>query len=291
MTENPVCGILHFGELGTSLARLLIQQGCPVVTTTVDRSADTRARAVRAGVHQLPSVPAVISESEIVFSLVHPAASVGVATEFLQVRSDLESSCLFVDGNSIGPLEVEVLRKAFESAGADWVDMTIHGTADRLGDKGVAYLSGRRGPEMESLLGSFLRTVVVSETAGDASLFKQTLASFSKTLNALFLESAILASQNGLFELFLQEFMKFYPGVYPPIERMLPSFCQHVDRRVTELKNIETMARQHEASSHLATAAARFFEAVKNNLKTVEFDSGESPEEKIRKILSKLTAT
>ena len=74
-TGATCVGVLYCGDLGAAVARLLKREGVRVVTTCAGRSVSTRSRAETCGAEILPSLKDVVRESNVVVSLVLPAAS------------------------------------------------------------------------------------------------------------------------------------------------------------------------------------------------------------------------
>ncbi|TAJ85415.1 6-phosphogluconate dehydrogenase, partial [bacterium] len=74
-------GILSIGEMGYHWARLLASHGVEVLTYSKGRSEVTSKRAENAGARSVPSLARLVSESDLVVSVVVPSAAKRVAAK------------------------------------------------------------------------------------------------------------------------------------------------------------------------------------------------------------------
>jgi 3-hydroxyisobutyrate dehydrogenase-like beta-hydroxyacid dehydrogenase len=273
-------GILYCGDLGAALGGLLRKHHYRVVTTCAKRSPATLHRARLAGVELINSFSEVVGQSDLVISLVDPVAAISVAEEFARLSAAETEGCLFVDGNSLGLREVERINHVFAEARLKWCDAAFHGGARRLSEIGVMYLCGETAVRIEKLFNGLIKTRILPGELGMASSLKQTLAGFSKGLSGLFVESSLVARDQGVLDAFMEEFRNFYPEIYPVLERMLPTYREHVGRRITELKNIELSARENRSGYQMIHAARLLFEEYGADLTSnpAEKPTGERPD-------------
>src|SRR5262245_15757053 len=254
-TASRTVGVLYCGDLGSSLSTLMRKAGLRVLTTCVGRSPNTQRRARDSGAEILPSADDVVEASDVVISLVHPDAALDVARDYAQRARGVRKGQVFVDANSVNLDVVAAIEKVLTDSDLDLVDATIHGGAARLEELGVMYLSGSRAPELRDLLQGILRTRILGGRAGQAKQLKLLLAGIAKSLNALFLEIAVMAENADVLDSFLEEYQRFYPGLKAAIDRMLPTYPEHASRRVVELQGVELLA-QATSSPHEMTRAA-----------------------------------
>lgn len=243
-TQPATVGILFPGEMGIAVAKLLMNRQIHVVTTLEDRSERTGQFAEAAGLHIVDSLADVAAISDIVISLVSPAAALEVATRYALCKSRLPTSPLFVDANSISPRTAQRIGKRIRAAGADFVDAAIHGLASRLRDHGTLYLSGFRSEQVAALFGSSLQSVNLGDEIGTASMLKMLMGGFSKGLVSLFLEMALAAQKAGLLFEFLGGCQQYYPGVMTILERLLPTYPRHALRRADEVAELKRTMRR-----------------------------------------------
>src|SRR5436190_21761421 len=92
-------GILHPGEMGISVAASAKNSGCDVYWTSEGRSAATRERAAKFGLHEVGTLAELSKQCPIVVSVCPPHAAEELANEV--VRTGFRG--LFVEANAIAP--------------------------------------------------------------------------------------------------------------------------------------------------------------------------------------------
>jgi 3-hydroxyisobutyrate dehydrogenase-like beta-hydroxyacid dehydrogenase len=232
-------GILYPGEMGSSLGRVLKEQGGRVVTTCADRSPRTQRLCREAGLETVGSLREVAHLADIVISVVPPAAALQVAREYAALAECSPPGRVYVDVNAVSPATAVAIGKVLAPHGIDYVDAAINGMAARLRSGAIVYLSGGRAAQIARLWGPALQVQVVGDTPGKASALKGILAGLSKGLTALFTEIAVLAEAADLSAVFLERCRGYYPGIMEVVERMLPTYPQHGRRRADELAELE----------------------------------------------------
>ena len=238
----PTVGILYPGEMGAAVTALLRERGVAVATTLHGRSDATAERSAAIGVTVLGSLAEVVRCSDVVVSLVHPAAAAEVAGACCTLAHLAPRGAIYVDANSIGPEGAAEIARQVESAGLSFVDASINGLASRLSTGGTLYLSGARAEEVARLFDGALRVRVLGAEVGRASAMKMLLGGLSKGLCALFAELALLAERQGMLPEMLEAVARTYPGVAAVAERMLPTYPRHAGRRAAEMAELESTA-------------------------------------------------
>lgn len=236
-------GILYPGEMGSTLGRLLVQSGVPVITTIEGRSPRTRQLAEGAGLVILPRLPDVAEQADVVLSTVPPSAAHVVAECFRASRPERGRPQIYADLNSVSPDTARSVEEVVGAAGLDFVDGAIHGLASRLPESGTLYLSGRAAPALARLLGRALRVRVLGEAAGQASAFKMMISGMAKGVVALFVEMSLTARRAGMLAELLACYRDTYPEIMALVERMLPTYPRHAPRRTEEAQQVEQTVR------------------------------------------------
>jgi 3-hydroxyisobutyrate dehydrogenase-like beta-hydroxyacid dehydrogenase len=262
MADVLTIGLLYPGEMGASFGRLLAARGLRVVTSLTGRSDRTIQLARDAGIVSLNSLAELVDESNVIVSLVSPAAAAEVASEFCTVVSRSLSSPLYVDANSIGPeLKLSVGRQ-LAHVKCDFVDGAINGLANNLATSGTLFLSGARAAEVAALFGTAMRVSVLGDQPGQAATMKMLLGGLSKGMCALFLELALMAQRREMLPQMLEACATIYPGVTAVIDRMLPTYSMHAGRRATEMRELEQTSRNTDMEPCLIDAIRRLHEQL-----------------------------
>jgi 3-hydroxyisobutyrate dehydrogenase-like beta-hydroxyacid dehydrogenase len=248
--------------MGASFGRLLAARGLRVVTSLTGRSDRTIQLSRDAGIVSLNSLAELVDESNVIVSLVSPAAAAEVAGEFCTAVSRSPSSLLYVDANSIGPeLKLSVARQVAR-VNCDFVDAAINGLAKNLATSGTLFLSGARAAEVATLFGDAMRVSVLGDQPGQAATMKMLLGGLSKGLCALFLELALMAQRRAMLPQMLEACATIYPGVTAVIDRMLPTYSIHAQRRATEMRELEQTSRYTDMEPCLIDAIRRLHEQL-----------------------------
>ena len=209
---RPKVGILYPGEMGSTLGRLLLSRGIRVVTTLEGRS-DRSVRLCReAGLEELDTLGDVVTQADVVISVVTPAAAMSVARHVAAELSKRRGRTVYVDVNSVSPTTMASIKSVLERPDLELVDASIHGLASTLaGGGGWLYLSGRMAAEVAVLLGSPPKSVVLGDEVGRASLLKMLIGGVNKGLVALLLELSDVALAEGILDEFWDVEPRFVP--------------------------------------------------------------------------------
>ena len=148
-------GLLHPGEMGVSVGRVLQGNGHEVLWASEGRSDATRERAQ--SFRDAGTVEALAGEAEVILSICPPHAALEVA------RAARGFEGVYVDANAIAPMrarEIAALHPRFVDGGIVGGPPTEPGT--------TLYLSGERAYAVEALFaGTLLETRIVKDASGD----------------------------------------------------------------------------------------------------------------------------
>ena len=176
-------GLIHPGAMGASVGAAARSNQHTVLWASTGRSDDTKARAKRANLEDVGSVPELVRASEIILSVCPPHAAADVAREVVE----LGFTGLYVECNAVSPDRTRAIQQLVESAGADYVDGGIVGGPAWTREAGTnLYLSGPRAEEVSACFAeSPLRAPAISDRIGAASAVKMGYAAYTKGTTAL----------------------------------------------------------------------------------------------------------
>lgn len=186
-------GILHPGEMGISIAASAQNGGHQVAWASEGRSAGTRARAAKFGLHDAQTLANLCAEFSILISVCPPHAAETVAHQALAAGF----AGLYLDANAIAPQRAMQIGHALAGAGVAFVDGGIIGGPAWEPGRTWLYLSGPRAEEAAACFSAGpLATRVLGEAVGKASALKMCYAAYTKGTTALL--CAILAAAERL---------------------------------------------------------------------------------------------
>ena len=145
-------GLLHPGEMGTTVGAAARENEVQVVWASDGRGHRTRHRADAAGLTDVNTLSALVRQVRIIISVCPPHAAVGLA----RAVAGHHFSGVYGDANAVSPATAGDVRRIVEAGGASFVDGGIIGPPARTPGTTRLYLSGveservavcfRRGP-------------------------------------------------------------------------------------------------------------------------------------------------
>ena len=256
-------GILSIREMGFHWARLLTGKNVEVLTFDKNRSQVTRQRAVNAGVTSVPSMAELASASDLIVSLVVPTAAKKVAAELASALSGIEKKSLyFLDANAISPMTAKEIQSTLASLPVTFIDGCIIGSAAKLSQDTVLYVSGPDAAKIEQLgeYGFSVRTI--GPEIGQASTFKIIYAGLTKGLQGLLVELLVGAKSLNLLDQLIECYDERFPGLVKKVGRGISALPVHAGRRAQEMDELELTLRHYGLASEMAPAARKVLESI-----------------------------
>jgi 3-hydroxyisobutyrate dehydrogenase-like beta-hydroxyacid dehydrogenase len=286
MTDQCL-GIISTGDMGSAVARVLTAAGRRVVTVTSDRSPRTVERARSAGAESVDTLDELVTEADVVVSIVPPGAATDVADRLAACTRSLGSSPIVIDANAVSPSTAEGIARTLEAAGARFVDGDIIGGPPAAGKPPTRlYLSGAHAEHVAGLLGCpELRAVTLSGPAMGASSLKMAYAAWSKGSAALALTAWALAKSLGVEGALLDE----WEESQPELRRLCENAARGAGRAWRFVAEMDQIAAALD-SVHLPTGAAAGAASVYQRLAPLKGEQG-PPMETVLDLLMSSTDT
>jgi 3-hydroxyisobutyrate dehydrogenase-like beta-hydroxyacid dehydrogenase len=175
-------GLLHPGEMGAAVGRVLQANGHEVLWASDGRSEATRERAQ--SFRDVAAVAALAAQAELILSIVPPHAALDVAQEVEGFDG------VYVDANAISPMraeEVAALHPRYVDGGI------VGGPPTEPGTK--LFLSGSGAASVAVL---FVGSILEARVVPDASALKMAYAAWSKGSAAMLLAIHDVARHFGV---------------------------------------------------------------------------------------------
>jgi 3-hydroxyisobutyrate dehydrogenase-like beta-hydroxyacid dehydrogenase len=226
---EPVIGLIHPGEMGAAVGKVLCDGGHTVLWASTGRSAETAARAEQAGLEDVGTVTELSRVSTVIVSVCPPHAALDVA------RSVGWFEGLYVDANAVSPSTAREVATLVEH----FVDGGIIGPPPREAGSTRLYLAGPSAEEAAALFAdAVLEACVVSREPGDASAVKMAYAAWTKGTAALLLAIRALARAEGVEDALLKEWAISLPELEARSESAARSAGRKGWRWVAEMEEI-----------------------------------------------------
>ncbi len=185
-----IVGFIGFGEVASTITKILLENEVEVLTSIEDRSEKTKKLAIESGVNLVDSYENVSKISDILISVVNPADAVSIA----EIYGNINKNGIFLDLNNISPETTLELANILEND--RFLDGAIIG---KIGSKNsVIYVSGKNTDKISILKDNGLNFEIISENIGDASSLKMLRSIYTKGVSAILFEALEAAKKLGL---------------------------------------------------------------------------------------------
>src|SRR5579875_2054506 len=111
-------GIISPGQMGSGIGAVLHHHGARVITSLVGRGPGTRERAERAGFIAVDDDAALVSQADIILSVLAPALAVDIAERIASAVRASGANLLYVDCNAISPVRAKMVEATVTKAGS-----------------------------------------------------------------------------------------------------------------------------------------------------------------------------
>ena len=264
VTDKRSIGIVSMGDMGHAVARTLREGGHDVATALDGRSERTRALAQTAGIADAGSLGALIALSEIILSIMPPAAATGFARDAAREIGAAGTRPVFVDCNAIAPGTSREIGAILIDAGASFVDGGIIGSPPGRRAPTRLYVSGEQAAAIETLARPDLLIRNLGPEIGAASGIKMCYAALTK--GTMTLDTLVLlgAQALGLSEPLLVELSESQAGPLERMQRSVPWLAADSARWVGEMEEIaktfegaNLTPRMHEGAADMFSLLAQ----------------------------------
>lgn len=256
-------GILSIGEMGYHWARILTSHGVEVLTYAEDRSQTTRKRAENVGVKCLPSMQQLVTDADLVVSIVIPSAAKRVATKVAQAAAKSKrEELLYLDANAISPMTAERIGNILSQASVNFIDGCIIGSAAKMDKGAVVYVSGPQADRMKDLASYGVSVQVLGPGATQASAFKIVYAGLTKGLQGLFVELLMGAQRFGLLDEILKRYEESFPGLLEKVAPSIVGLRIHAARRAEEMDELKRTFMHHGMKPYIAPAVQKVLRSI-----------------------------
>ncbi len=248
-------GVLHPGEMGSSVGDALIQANHEVFWASVSRSESTRARA--SGWQEKLELKELVEEVGAIVSVCPPSEAVAVANAV----AGFNFEGIYLDGNAIAPQSALEIAGLF---GEHYVDGGIIGPPARQLGSTRLYMSGVKAELACSWFhGSLLEARVMSTDPGvEASALKMAYAGYTKGSSALLMLINTFAEDLGVRESLQEEWALSQPGLVSRSDKAASATAAKAWRFVGEMEEIAKTMSASDLPSGFHQASAELYQLM-----------------------------
>jgi 3-hydroxyisobutyrate dehydrogenase-like beta-hydroxyacid dehydrogenase len=251
--------------MGAAIGARLAANGLKVLTSLVNRSAASAARAAAARLEAASDVE--ITRAEFLLSIVPPKEAVGLAERLAPALAAANRKPVYVDCNAISPETTARVDQIITGTGAAFVDGGIVGGPPRDGYAGPRfYVSGPGAARVTALNEYGLTVRVVDGPIGAASALKLSYAGINKGLIAIGAAMVLAARRAGVEDALMRELSESQGAVLARLARGVPDMFAKAERWAPELDEIASYAAR-EGDAQIFAGMARLYERLAEDLK------------------------
>src|SRR5258705_2066263 len=192
--------LISSGDMGKPVGALLAGGGVRVLPCLAGRSERTRALARAAGFTEIPTLEALVRESELLLSIVPPAQAVVVARDVAAALGATGSRLTYVDCNAVAPRTAREVAAVIAPTGSGFVDAGIVGGPPRHAPSPRFSASRPDRPRFRVLCETGLDVRLLGEGVGEASAVKMCYAALTKGTTAIATELLVAAPKLGVYD-------------------------------------------------------------------------------------------
>jgi 3-hydroxyisobutyrate dehydrogenase-like beta-hydroxyacid dehydrogenase len=196
-------------------------------------------------------------------SLVVPFAARRVASKVAKALAKVGRQDLFyLDANAIAPMTAKDIERVLSNTQAGFIDGCIIGSAAKLGQGTVVYVSGGGAEQLLALEEFGFSVRVLGPEIGQASAFKIVYAGLTKGLQGLFVELLIGARKFGLLDEILKQYDESFPGLPTKVGQSIAALPIHAGRRAEEMVELSQTFRHHGLKTIMAPATEKVLKSI-----------------------------
>ncbi|MGI9481504.1 MAG: DUF1932 domain-containing protein [Hyphomicrobiales bacterium] len=259
-TQFPqVIGILMPGDMGHAVGAVLGEHGHDIVTCLSGRSETTRNRAQKAGFRDAGSLDVLVSEADLILSILPPASAKELAEQVVHAIFSAKADVIYADCNAVSPQTAKEIAAILTATGAPFIDAGIIGAAPGRSSPPRFYVSGADVSSLTALDGKGISVIPIGDEVGKASAIKMAYAGLTKGTMTLHTAVLLAAFQLGVLDELLDEFRLSQPAALKVMQARTARLPADAERWVGEMEEIAATFRQAGVPDGFHEAAAEIF--------------------------------
>ena len=250
------------GDMGHSVGNVLGDNGFNVITCLEGRSSRTKELAEKGNFRVVDSMDQMVQEADLILSILVPSRAKDLAEEVSAAMIRTGGTSYFVDCNAISPKSAKELEAIINSAGGNFIDGGIIGTAPAKGDTPRFYVSGPDAQVATELNGKGIIVKSVGNEIGQASGIKMCYAALTKGTNTLQVALLTAAEKMGLTEALREEFEFSQKAHLNSMENGISRLPANAHRWIGEMEEISSTFEDLGVTPHFHKGAAEIYKLL-----------------------------
>jgi len=230
--------IISPGDMGHAVGRALVEHGLDVITCLAGRSDRTRKLAELGKFRDLPTLEAMVSEADLVLSIMPSSAALDTARLVAQAMASVGKKRPYADCNAVSPETTRRIGREISRVGADYIDGGIIGQPPGKGVPTRFFVSGERTDIVTELNGKGIDVRPIGAEIGRASAIKMCYAALTKGTNTLYTAVLVAAEVMGLTDELRKELLYSQQAAYKQMQARVPGLPPDSGRWIGEMHEI-----------------------------------------------------
>ncbi|NIP76199.1 MAG: DUF1932 domain-containing protein, partial [Xanthomonadales bacterium] len=198
----------------------------------------TRGLAEKAGMRDVGSLERVVSEADLILSILPPDAALAQASHVATAMTAAGARPTYVDCNAVSPMTVRKIGEVITGAGAPFIDCGIIGLAPGKGPATRFHVSGPDTGQMQALNGMGITVIPMGTEIGRASALKMVYAGLTKGTMTLHTAMLLAAHQLGVYDEAVAEYADSQAAALKAMEFRVPRIPADAGRWIGEMEEI-----------------------------------------------------
>ena len=268
---SPVVAVIAPGAMGAGTGARLVEHGLTVITSLTGRSAETIARAHKAGMRDASDEE--IASADLFLSILPPGEALSLAQRFAPRFKASNRKPVYVECNAISPPTVERIAAAIAPTGGPFVDAGIIGAPPRPDYDGPTYYaSGPEAQRFAALAPYGLDIRVLEGPLSAASALKMSYGGITKGVTAIAAAMFLAATRGGSADALFQELKESQPHLLAWFSRQVPSMTPKAYRWIAEMEEVSGFASGNPETKDIYAAVARFYQHIARDFDGAQTD-------------------
>ena len=251
------------GDMGHNVGIALKKHGLRVITCLEGRSERTRNLSKTARIEDMPSLEAMVKESDLILSIMPPAAAIQTARQVATAMKLAKNTPYYADCNAVSTGTTLKTAEIIAEAGASFIDAGIAGSPPgRTALPTRFYVSGPDAGIMDALESDNISVRQLGAEIGRASVLKMCFAATTKGAWSLYTAALVTGEVMGLSDVLLAELAASHPEVEAEMRRWVPRLPVDAGRWIGEMEEIAKTFREAGVTGDFHDGAAWMFKLL-----------------------------
>ncbi len=255
------------GDMGSSIAKHLIESNFTVLTNLDNRSDKSKSNAKKSK-SQIVSLENLILNSHFIISIIPPSEAQQTAKNVSFYSKKLSKPVIYIDANAISPQTTLAIEKHFyknAEQSSIYIDGSIIGGPPNDNYKPNLYLSGKNLKKIEKIKSNAFNIINLGEDTKLASSLKMCYASWTKGSSALIISMLLLAEKSNVLFQLLDELKYSQKELITKITKSFPSISEKSYRWIGEMEEIASTYYENELNPGALDNAGSIYKLISGN--------------------------